>query len=129
MRGPTPGARRSRYVEVAEASGAFQTVDGLWAPVLWQMWLDHLLALSSVQGSGRFAQGRFVLLAPAGNLACQQSTAAYRTYLTSPGDLLTLSIEDLLAILVTHSDASWVHALCDRYGDLGRLLAAGWPSA
>ena len=78
LRGPTPTEKRSRYDEVARASGAFVTTDGLWAPVLWQLWLDHLLALSYLQGSDAYAHGSFVLLAPAGNLPCRQAAARYR---------------------------------------------------
>jgi hypothetical protein len=127
LSGPVPGESRPRYRQVAEASGAFRTLDGLWAPVLWQVWLDHLLALSYVQSSDRFDRGSFVLLAPAGNLPCRRAAADYRLRQVAPDDLVTWSLEDLLAVIMIYSDAPWLRRLWSRYGDQGRLLASGFP--
>ena len=53
--------------------------------------------------------------------------ARYRSFLTRPADLITWSLEEILAVLVVHGNGAWVRDLWDRYGNVSRLHAAGWP--
>ncbi len=104
LRSPVPSERKQRYDEIAELSQAFRSPpDALWAPSTWQLWLDHLLALSLLQ-SGAYDESAFILLAPAGNAACRYAAESYRRALADDGTILQLSLEDVLAALLLHCD-------------------------
>jgi hypothetical protein len=127
LRNQAPANKRDRYQVVAERAGCFRSLDELYKPPLWQLWLDHLLALAMVQG-GEYDDGAFVLLAPAGNKPCRYAASTYATNLLDGRTFLPLSLEEVLAAVTTYCDGDWVLRLWERYGDAGRLARAGWPA-
>lgn len=125
---PVPTKDPAGYDEVAAASGAFVPGADLYRPPTWQLWLDHLLALSLLQ-AGDYEAGHFVLLAPSGNPAVRHAADLYRRALGDPSTFFVLTLEDVLAALLLHGSGPWVSALWDRYGEQTRLLQVDWPQA
>ncbi|MDX6216836.1 MAG: hypothetical protein QOG99_2420 [Frankiales bacterium] len=126
LRNPTPSERKPRYDEVSSTAGCFAPGADLWRPPVWQLWLDHLLCLSILQ-AGKYDEGAFVFLAPAGNAPCRYAVQEYRSLLDHQSAFLDLSLENVLSSIVTYAEGTWVRHLWDRYGDLGPILATGWP--
>ena len=90
----------SRYLEVAERSGAFapratDELDGRSG--LAVMWLEHLLLLSMLQhGSGAWTWGRYVVVHPVGNSDIADACARYRELLDDDSTFASLTLEELL---------------------------------
>jgi hypothetical protein len=126
LRNQVPGERKQRYDEVTATAGCFNAGADLWRPPVWQLWLDHLLCLSMLQAE-TYDEGAFVFLAPAGNASCRYAVQEYRSLLTDQSTFVDLSLENVLATLFAYAEAAWVRRLWDRYGDLGPVLATGWP--
>jgi hypothetical protein len=107
----------SRYLDVAERSGAFQpgatdAVKGRSG--LAVMWLEHLLLLSMLQhASGTWSWGRYVVIYPAGNTDFANACDRYRDLLVDQSTFSSLTLEELLVeeVLTGHTIA----ALRDRY--------------
>lgn len=89
-----------RYLEVAERSGAFAegAIDALRGKSdLAEMWLEHLLLLSTVQhASGSWAWGRFVVVHPAGNSDVAELCDRYRALLVDQSTFSSVTLEELL---------------------------------
>ncbi len=130
LRNPVPRERKQRYDEVADLSRAFLApMSALWSQPPWQIWLDHLLALSLLH-TGAYDEGAFVLLAPAGNAACRHAAQAYRRALADESTFLQPSLEDVLATLLLHDDASWAPTCgTDTATSRRSWRAAGLPRA
>ena len=90
----------SRYLEVAERSGAFKPgatdrVQGRSG--LAVMWLEHLLLLSMLQhASGRWSSGRYVVMYPAGNSDYADACEQYRELLVDQSTFSSMTLEELL---------------------------------
>jgi hypothetical protein len=113
---PKPG-NLSRYLEVAERSGAFRpgATDAVKGRSdLAVMWLEHLLLLSMLQhDGGRWSWGRYVVVHPAGNTDIADACARYRALLVNRSTFWSVTVEELLAAGAL--PASTVDALRDRY--------------
>jgi hypothetical protein len=90
----------SRYLEVAERSGAFRPgatdrVQGRSG--LAVMWLEHLLLLSMLQhASGWWSSGRYVVMYPAGNSDYAEACEQYRELLLDQSTFSSVTLEELL---------------------------------
>jgi hypothetical protein len=107
-----------RYLEVAAASGVFHdpAAPALQALPLRQIWFDHLLALSMTGDEpDDFARTRFVLLAPAINSAAVAVDVAYRAHLRDSLTYERRALEEVVAVIATTTDASWVSDFASRY--------------
>lgn len=115
---PDPVKRLPRYMEIAEASpdvfksGWEQEVLGT---DLQQIWRDHLLLLSMIQHpSGRWTDGKYVLVVPNGNSSYRDAGERYRTLLRDDSTFALLTIESLLDQRTLHS-AETERAFRERY--------------
>ena len=96
---PKP-TKLSRYLEVAESSGAFaagatDSVRG--RSDLAVMWLEHLLLLSMLQhGSGAWSWGRYVVVHPAGNADVADECGRYQDLLADRSVFSSMTLEQLL---------------------------------
>jgi hypothetical protein len=108
---------KDRYVEVARRSEAFdnERLDVLGKPPLQQIWLDHLLALSMLQGADGYDDGLFVFLYPSGNMRCADVSAAYAECLVDDRTFQRLTLEATVAAAREVSKAAWVDAFAERY--------------
>jgi hypothetical protein len=108
---------RSRYLDVAERSGAFApgAVDSVTRRSdLAVMWLEHLLLLSMLQHErGAWSWGRYIVVHPAGNTDSAGLCARYRTLLQDDSTFSSMTLEELLGAGV-HSGAD-AAALRERY--------------
>lgn len=75
---------RPRYEEIARSAGVFTDPDAgqLHQNPLQQLWREHLLSRVMIQ-NGLYADGRFVVIAPAMNAQCANAVRAYQRHLTS----------------------------------------------
>jgi hypothetical protein len=108
--------RLPRYLEITERSGLFTpaAVEAVNGSELLQIWLDHLLVLSTLQHpSGAWRWGRFVVVHPAGNTAVADACARYRALLVDDKTFAAVTIEELLDAGAL--PASTVAALRERY--------------
>ena len=107
----------SRYLEVAERSGAFRPgavdeVRGRSGRCV--TWLEHLLLLSMLQhASGAWSWCRYVVVHPAANSSVADGCARYRDLLADESTFASASVEELLdaGVLPVETTA----ALRDRY--------------
>lgn len=91
--------RLGRYLEVTERSGAFAVAaqEHLVATELQQLWLDHLLALSTLQHpGGDWGWARFVVVHPARNVGFSAAVEAYRSQLADATTFANSTIEELV---------------------------------
>jgi hypothetical protein len=121
---PVPLERLRRPVEITERSGAFHAD---WHPALTQtslrqIWLDHLLALSMLDG---WDTGLFMLVHPAANISMADAADRYAEVLSDSRTFEHRTLEDLVARLRTVTDAAWVEAFADRYLDFDKLRSLG----
>jgi len=90
----------SRYLEVAERSGAFApgATDAVKGKNdLAVMWLEHLLLLSMLQhASGRWSWGRYVVVYPAGNSDFADACSRYAGLLSDRSTFSSVTLEQLL---------------------------------
>jgi hypothetical protein len=109
-----PGSPHNpRCSEVAAASGVFHdpAAPALRELPLRQIWFDHLLALSmTADGPGAFRRTRFVLLAPAVNVAAVSVDVAYRTHLRDALTYERRTLEEVVVVMAAVTNASWVGA-------------------
>lgn len=108
---------KARYGEVAEASGVFRspTDEALRESPLWQIWLDHLLALAWQQADGLDA-ALFVLAYPALNLAVDRAAGSYAACLVDGDDSFqALTLEAINSVMADEVDRPEVAAFADRY--------------
>lgn len=114
-----PGAASNpRYSEVAAQAGVFRDpdADALRALPLRQVWFDHLLALSMIGDEAeKVSQTRFVLLAPAVNAAVISADAAYRTHLRDALTYERRTLEEVVAVVASATDAAWIDDFSSRY--------------
>jgi len=119
-----PGETRDRLQEVARVSGLFarESFPALRAKPLWQIWFDHLLALSMLQAEGQRWRdtGLFVIRHPIINEACHRAVAAYERHLLDHRTFQRLTLEDVVAAMQVTTGASWVEAFRQRYLDGAR---------
>jgi hypothetical protein len=90
----------SRYVEVAERSGAFApgAIDSLKGRgELAVLWLEHLLLFSMLQHpSGEWTWGRYAVIHPAGNADIAELCDRYRGLLADEASFSSMTLEGLL---------------------------------
>ncbi|MFZ6005778.1 MAG: PGN_0703 family putative restriction endonuclease [Actinomycetota bacterium] len=121
LRGRRPDWK-DRYAVVSAASSAFASdIDALWMAD-WQLWLDHLLALSMMRQDG-FEHGAFVLAYPSRNQACVDAADAYQQRLTSMGraTFSAVTIESLHEAIGAACPEAWVSEFERRYLDFHRI--------
>jgi hypothetical protein len=111
-------ARHQPGADIAELSKA----------PLWQLWLDHLLALSMLgqqdPDTGEpWRVGEFLVLAPGGNTACRSAVERYNTAIDTAAVRL-LTLEDFVDLVSRHTEAGWVGQLARRYLDLDPAAVA-----
>lgn len=102
---PHPSTRLPRYREVTETSRAFKKgwEDKILGTPLQQIWRDHLLVLSMLQNSDdAWADGKYVLVHPAGNPSFAEAGERYRSLLRDDSTFEVRTIEDLLDAHVLH---------------------------
>jgi hypothetical protein len=107
-----------RYTEVATGSGVFRdpAASALRELPLRQIWFDHLLALSMLRDvPDGFGQTRFVLLAPSINAAAVSVDVAYRAHLTDALTYERRTLEEVVAVIASVTDARWVDDFSSRY--------------
>ena len=112
---------------VAEKAGlSVELADPEWerAP-LNQFLLDHLLALSINKHPDQpYGDAEFCLIHPAGNLACANALATYRSRLGASA-FESRSLEQVVGALRMCTDAPWVGDLADRYLGYDRAFKVG----
>jgi hypothetical protein len=107
----------TRYLEVAERSGAFKKggtdrVEGRSG--LAVMWLEHLLLLSMLQHpSNAYRWGRYVVVHPADNTDYAEGCDQYRALLADDSTFSSMTLEELLDAHVL--PARLTAALRERY--------------
>lgn len=118
-------SHRSRYDELATLMRCFTSaaLAQLRETPLQQIWRDHLLAGSLLQGSV-YEDGAFVFLYPRDNTHCASAIGAYTACLSDPSSLLVWTLEAVLASLRRYSHAPWISAFHERYLDFGRIERA-----
>ncbi|WP_183098636.1 PGN_0703 family putative restriction endonuclease [Nocardioides pelophilus] len=101
--------RMERYREITErAIGEYKVFKSDWearivGKPLQQIWRDHLLLLSMLQhDSGRWADGKYVLVYPRGNTAYAKLALDYADALDDPTTFTHATVEDLLDAHVLH---------------------------
>ena len=112
---PKPG-NLSRYLQVAERSGAFRpgATDAVKGRSdLAVMWLEHLLLSMLQHAGGGWRWGRYVVVHPAGNTDVADACARYRALLVDRSTFSSLTVEELLAAGAL--PPSTAGALRDRY--------------
>jgi hypothetical protein len=121
---PVPAEQLRRPLEVADRSGAFRAEwrEELTRSDLRQIWLDHLLALSMVD---EWDTGLFVLMYPTANTSMASAARRYERALADPRTFEHRTLEELVGILRTVTDARWVAAFADRYLDFEKLRILG----
>jgi PD-(D/E)XK nuclease superfamily len=107
----------TRYLEVAEKSGAFTKGDTervRGRSGLAVMWLEHLLLLSMLQHpSGAWSWGCYVVVHPADNTDYAEGCERYRTLLANDSTFSSLTLEELLDARVL--PARLTQAVRERY--------------
>lgn len=106
---PDPVSRMPRYEEIADRAVA----DGVLAPgwrnllgtELQQIWRDHLLVLAMLQHpDGKWDQGMYLLVHPAGNPSFAEAGKRYRDeFLADDATFAVKTVENLLDLGVLHS--------------------------
>jgi hypothetical protein len=121
-----PARHKPRYDEVAAASGAFKPgrTEGMHKPPLQQLWLDHLLALSMLQGRD-WDTGLFVLLHPTHNEVCSSAWRDYSTRLRPESHAQARTIEELVGVISKVAPRPWVTEFEHRYLDFPRVHEFG----
>jgi hypothetical protein len=89
----------TRYLEVAEKSGAFKPGVLDWVEGRSEFtvtWLEHLLLLSMLQHvSGTWGWGRYVVVHPAGNSEVAEACDGYRDFLVDQSTFSSMTLEAL----------------------------------
>lgn len=111
-----PAEHKTRYDEIAEMMACFDpgTRAALTAPLLQQIWRDHLLAgiTRSVDG---YDDALFVMLHPKDNEHCRNAVAAYRACLADDRSFAAWTLEDVATCLQLPLRHDWVNLFIDRY--------------
>jgi hypothetical protein len=120
MREPAPELK-SRYAELAGASRLFvdPAEPALRANPLQQLWREHLLAQSMIDG-GLYAEGYFVVIAPTLNYHVQDAVETYRAQLRQPEEskirFIDMTLEQVIKA-IGQSDKAHADSLYRRYCD------------
>lgn len=120
MREPVP-QMRERYDDVSERSGLFldPSDPALRANPLQQLWREHMLSQTQID-SGQYAEGYFLIVAPALNHHVQQAAETYQTLLAPPDGrkvrFLNITLEQMIAV-IRLCDSAHADALHRRYCD------------
>jgi hypothetical protein len=117
-----PGATRMpRYREITERAIAERNVfkpdweSRIVGTPLQQVWRDHLLLLALLQHPSRqFAEGRYVLVYPAGNTSFAALADTYTTVLDDQSTFQAATVEELIDADVLHQPAARA-AFAERY--------------
>ena len=113
-------ATKSRYFDVARASGAFvdDRVESLTRGSLQQLWFDHLLALATRDADGHESV-LFMVAYPEINERCRDAVARYREALTSSGaaSFQARTLEELVGPIGHAVGERWESAFRARYLD------------
>jgi hypothetical protein len=119
-----PAAHRTRYDEVAAAMGCFrpEAFSLLQGAPLQQIWRDHLLAGVTQRELG-YGEGVFVFVYPAANVDCRAAVQAYRSTLKNCSWFEAWTLEEVVAVLSTVTEDSWVGDFWELYLDLSNLGA------
>ena len=126
-----------RYAEVARRAGAFPpealtlvanpesrlSKDSLGGTPMQQIWFDHLLALSMLQSSDGWDEGRFVVLAPEANPKPADAADRYRQELVDESTFGSVTLEEFVAAAKSVSDTVWLTNFEQRYLDQGPIDA------
>lgn len=98
--------------------GADSNLAALGALPLGQLWRDHLIALSVLEpGPGQVDSVLIVVLAPASNPAVTAAEARYRRLLPHALTFERRTLEEVVAVVASVSDARWVRDFRHRYLD------------
>lgn len=119
---------RVQLEPLAVASGLFAdpAASALRRPPIQQLWREHLLALSLIGPDRRYADGRFICIAPRLNADCWNAFEAYGTHLIADDPAQThfqaLTVEHCLDALHDAGAEEAAASLRSRYVCLERLL-------
>lgn len=112
-----PATHRSRYDEVTTAMGCFkpELVAGLKKKPVEQIWRDHMLAGSMLLASSEWETGLYVFLYPEDNAACGAAARRYRDHLSDDSTFGAVTLEQVIDVVGSETDARWVREVRDRY--------------
>lgn len=118
---PNAMSRMPRYREITERAIAERNVfkpdweSRIVGTALQQVWRDHLLLLALLQHpSKQFADGRYVLVYPAGNTSFAALADAYAAVLDDQSTFQAATVEELIGADVLHQPATRT-AFAERY--------------
>lgn len=116
--------RRDRYRELSEGIFTDARFEELEKLPLFQIWRDHLLAVSMLKAfPEKYDEGIFLFLSPHGNVPCREGVGKYVGLLGLPEGLVSRFyhdwLEDYIDTLDAVFDEEWTRQMAVRY--LGRV--------